>query len=311
MTQVSYERLLDPQLLSRLSGMDLRARVVVEGFLLGLHRSPYRGFSVEFSQYRQYMPGDEIRTIDWKVYARTDRLYVKQYEEETNLFAHLLLDVSRSMEVGGDGRDGGVSKFDYGRYLTAALAYLLVRQQDAVGLVAFDSDIVDFLPSRSGRGHLENLLQALERLQLSGTTDLGPPLHVVAERIRKRGLVVLISDLQPCVGSDWAAQLDDLIKALAHLRFNGHEVVLFHVLSPGELDFAFQGTVRFTDPETGAELITAPERVRDTFLAAVGQYLERLERTCAEYDVEYTRLDTSQPLDLALATYLATRQRLV
>jgi uncharacterized protein (DUF58 family) len=306
----SYEGLLKPELLSRLSGMDLLARVVVEGFLLGLHRSPYRGFSVEFSQYRQYMPGDEIRTIDWKVYARTDRLYVKQYEEETNLFAHLLIDVSRSMQVAGDG-DGSLSKFDYGRYLSAALAYLLVRQQDAVGLVAFDDDIVEYLPSRGGRGHLENVLQALERLTLSGGTDLGAPLHSVAERIGRRGLVIIVSDLQPSAEGDGAQQLEDLTKALAHLRFDGHEVILFHVLSPGELDFDYRGSVRFTDPETGTEVVTAPERVREAFLAALTEYLERVEAACAEHDVEYTRLDTSRPLDMALATYLATRQRLV
>ena len=310
MNRAAYESMLDPGLLSRLSGLDLLARVVVEGFLLGLHRSPYRGFSVEFSQYRPYMPGDEIRTIDWKVYARTDRLYVKQYEEETNLFAHLLLDVSASMQVAGEG-EGAVSKLDYGRWLAAALAYLLVRQKDAVGLAAFDDDIVEFLPSRGGRAHLESLLQALARLSLSGSTDLGAPLHRLAERIGRRGLVVLISDLQPPAGGDVARQLDELVRGLAHLRFEGHEVILFHVLSPGELDFEYRGSVRFSDPETGAEVVTWPERVRDAFLAALNDYLEGVVTACAEAGVEYRRLDTSQPLDTALVTYLATRGRLI
>ena len=310
MNRTAYESMLDPGLLSRLSGLDLLARVVVEGFLLGLHRSPYRGFSVEFSQYRPYMPGDEIRTIDWKVYARTDRLYVKQYEEETNLFAHLLLDVSGSMEVAGEG-EGAVSKLDYGRWLAAALAYLLVRQQDAVGLAAFDDDIVEFLPARGGRGHLESLLQVLARLSLTGGTDLGAPLHRVAERIGRRGLVVLISDLQPPAGGDAAGQLEELVRGLAHLRFEGHEVILFHVLSPGELDFEYRGSVRFTDPETGAEVVTWPERVRDAFLAALNDYLEGVVAACAEAGVEYRRLDTSRPLDDALVTYLATRGRLI
>ena len=310
MNRAAYESMLDPGLLSRLSGLDLLARVVVEGFLLGLHRSPYRGFSVEFSQYRPYMPGDEIRTIDWKVYARTDRLYVKQYEEETNLFAHLLLDVSASMQVAGEG-EGAVSKLDYGRWLAAALAYLLVRQQDAVGLAAFDDDIVEFLPSRGGRAHLESLLQALARLSLSGSTDLGAPLHRLAERIGRRGLVVLISDLQPPAGGDVARQLDELVRGLAHLRFEGHEVILFHVLSPGELDFEYRGSVRFSDPETGAEVVTWPERVRDAFLAALNDYLEGVVTACAEAGVEYRRLDTGQPLDTALVTYLATRGRLI
>ena len=308
MTEAASERLLDPQLLSRLSGMNLIARVVVEGFLVGLHRSPYRGFSQEFSQYRQYTPGDEIRNIDWKVYGRTDRLYIKEFEEETNLFAHLLLDVSGSMATDAA---GGLSKFDYGRYLAASLAYLLVRQLDAVGLVAFNQEIVEHIPARGGRGHLENILVCLEQLRPSGTTDMGVPLHKLAEQIRKRGLVLLISDLQPFAAQDWDAQVDDLVKALSHLRFNGHEVLLFHVLDHAEIELPFEGAIRFVDPETGEDLVTVPERVRSSYLEQMGEYLADIERSCAQYDVEYTRLDTEQPLDYALTVYLATRQKLL
>ena len=307
MNQQRGERLLDPDLLSRLADMKLLARVVVEGFLLGLHRSPYRGFSVEFSQYRQYMPGDEIKDIDWKVYGRTDRLFVKQFEEETNLFAHLLVDASRSMRVGSE----RISKFDYGRCLAACLAYLLVRQQDGVGMVAFDREVVEYLPSRCGRGHLENVLVALENLRVREATDMGPPLHQVAEQIRKRGLVVLISDLQPCAEGDWEAQRDELVQALAHFRFNGHEVLVFHVLDPAELEFSFGRAVRFVDPESGTELLTAPERIRDGYLERMGAFLDELERDCARHDVEYVRLDTARPLDYALSAYLATRQKML
>lgn len=305
MTQQTREDLLDPELLSRLSGMNLVARTVVEGFLLGLHRSPYRGFSVEFSQYRQYMPGDEIRSIDWKAFGRTDRLYVKQFEEETNLFAHILLDASRSMSVGVT----GIPKFHYGRYLAASLAYLLVRQQDSVGLVTFDREILDYLPARGGRAQLESILIALEHLQIAGATNVGAPLHRVAEQIRKRGLVLLISDLQPCEGDDWSAQCDDLVKALAHFRFNGHEVLVFHVLDTAEIDLSLEGSVRFTDPETGAELLAIPERVRAQYTAQMEEFLGSLEQAFSEYHVEYNRLLTNQPLDYALASYLATRQR--
>ena len=308
MTEATSERLLDPQLLSRLSGMNLIARVVVEGFLLGLHRSPYRGFSQEFSQYRQYMPGDEIRNIDWKVYGRTDRLYIKEFEEETNLFAHPLLDVSHSMVTA---TGGGISKFDYGRYLAASLAYLLIRQLDAVGLVAFHREIAEYIPAHSGRGHLENILVSLEQLRPGGTTDMGIPLHLVAERIRKRGLVLLVSDLQPFAGQDWETQIDDLVKALSHLRFNGHEVLLFHLLNQAEIELPFEGSIRFVDPETGEELVTVPERVRDSYVEQMGEFLADIERACARYDVEYTRMDTEQPLDYALTVYLATRQKLL
>ena len=306
MSQPTRDYLLDPNLLSKLSGMNLIAKVVVEGFLLGLHPSPYHGFSVEFSQYRQYMPGDEIKQIDWKVFGRTDRLFVKQFEEETNMFAHILLDVSRSMSIKGE----GVSKFDYGRYLAASLAYLMARQQDAVGLIAFDREVTEYLPARCGLGHLESILIALERLEVAGTTDIGPPLHRVAEEIRKRGMVLLISDLQPYQEKDWTVQRDDLIQALAHLRFNGHEVLVFHVLDHGELEFPFERLTRFVDPETGTELITAPERVRSDYLEQMGAFLRDIEQACAEYNVEYTRMDTVRPLDYALTAYLATRERL-
>jgi uncharacterized protein (DUF58 family) len=307
MSQAAGERLLNPELLSRLADMRLIARVVVEGFLLGLHRSPYRGFSVEFSQYRPYMPGDEIRNIDWKVFGRTDRLFIKEFEEETNLFGHVLLDASRSMRVGGE----GLSKFDYGRYLAAALAYLLARQQDAVGMVAFDKEVVEYLPARCGQGHLESILISLEKLQVREVTDLGPPLHQVAEQIRKRGLVLLISDLQPREGEDWEEQREELEQALAHFRFNGHELLVFHVLDHDELEFTFDRGMRFVDPETGTELVTAPERIREGYLEQMSNFLREMEEICARYDVDYVRLDTAQPLDYALSAYLATRQRMI
>ena len=234
-------------------------------------------------------------------------MYIKEFEEETNLFAHILLDVSRSMTTA----TAGLTKFDYGRYLAASLAYLLIRQLDAVGLVAFHQELVEYIPAHSGQGHLENILVSLEQLRASGSTDIGPPVHQVAEQIRKRGLVLLISDLQPYAGEDWDGQCDELVNALSHLRFNGHEVLVFHVLDHAEIDLSLDGAIRFQDPETGNELVTVPERVRSSYLEQMSRFLTDIEEACARYGVEYTRMDTAQPLDHALTAYLATRQKLL
>jgi uncharacterized protein (DUF58 family) len=291
-------RFLDPAVIARLGTMELKARTVVEGFLSGLHRSPYKGFSVEFAEYRQYMPGDDLSTLDWKVYARSDRHYVKKFEEETNLECHLLLDVSASMAYQGA---APMSKLEYGSVLAASLAFLMNRQRDATGLIAFDERIAFRMPASSRSGHLHALLLALERLQPGTRSDVGRPLHQLAEALLKRSLVVLISDL-----------LDDpapVIKGLRHLKFRGTDVVVFQVLDPNELTFPFRGASRFKDLESADEVTADPESVRTAYLRELASLTLRYDRELRGSGIDYVQLDTSQSLDFALLTYLAARAR--
>jgi len=291
-------RFLDPALIARLGTMELKARTVVEGFISGLHRSPYKGFSVEFAEYRQYMPGDDLSTLDWKVYARSDRHYVKKFEEETNLDCHLLLDVSASMGYRGG---AAMTKLDYGAVLAGALAFLMNRQRDACGLMAFADEIVVRLPPGARRGHLHSLLLALEKLTPARQADVGRPLHKLADAMQRRGLVVLISDL-----------LDDpepIIAGLKHLKFSGSDVLVFQLLDPHELTFPFRAAARFTDLES-ADVVTAdPARVRDEYLARIGGLRQVYERDLRGAGIDYVQLDTSQPLDAALLAYLSARAR--
>ena len=291
-------RFLDPAVIARLGTMELKARTVVEGFLSGLHRSPYKGFSVEFAEYRQYLPGDDLSTIDWKVYARSDRHYVKKYEEETNLECHLLLDVSASMAYRGA---APMNKLEYGSVLAASLAFLMNRQRDATGLIAFDERIAFRMPASARPGHLHALLLALERLQPGTRSDVGRPLHQLAEALVKRSLVVLISDL-----------LDDpepIIKGLRHLKFRGTDVVVFQVLDPNELTFPFRGASRFRDLENAEEVTADPESVRTAYLRELASLTLRYDRELRGSGIDYVQLDTSQPLDFALLAYLSARAR--
>ena len=230
-------RYLDPAVLSRIGSMELKARMVVEGFLAGLHRSPFKGFSVEFAEYRQYMPGDDLSTIDWKVYVRSDRYYVKKFEEETNLDCYLLLDISGSMGYASK----GISKLEYGSYVAASLAYLMQRQRDAVGLISFDRRVVDRLPVSARPGHLRTLLAMLDRLRLGEGSDVSKPLHDLADALARRGMAVVISDLLD--------EPEQIIKGLKHLRYRGSDVIVFHVLDHDELTFPFERTTRFRDME--------------------------------------------------------------
>jgi uncharacterized protein (DUF58 family) len=291
-------RFLDPALIARLGTMELKARTVVEGFISGLHRSPYKGFSVEFAEYRQYLPGDDLSTLDWKVYARSDRHYVKKFEEETNLDCHLLLDVSASMGYRGG---AAMTKMDYGAVLAGALAFLMNRQRDACGLMAFADEIVVRLPPGARRGHLHSLLLALEKLAPARQADVGRPLHKLADAMQRRGLVVLISDL-----------LDDpgpIIAGLKHLKFSGSDVLVLQVLDPHELTFPFRAAARFTDLES-ADVVTAdPARVRDGYLARIAGLRQVYERDLRGAGIDYLQLDTSRPLDAALLAYLSARAR--
>jgi uncharacterized protein (DUF58 family) len=291
-------RFLDPAIISRLGTMELKARTVVEGFLAGLHRSPYKGFSVEFAEYRQYLPGDDLSTLDWKVYARTDRHYVKKFEEETNLECHLILDRSGSMAYRGA---AAMSKLEYGSVLAASLAFLMHRQRDATGLITFDEKIHFRLPAAARPGHLHALLLALERLQAGERSDVGRPLHQLAEALVKRSLVVLISDL-----------LDDpepVIKGLRHLKFRGTDVVVFQVLDPNELLFPFRNASKFRDMETSQEVVADPSKARKEYLRELAGLTLRYDRELRGAGIDYVQLDTSQPLDFALLTYLSARSR--
>jgi uncharacterized protein (DUF58 family) len=291
-------RFLDPAVIARLGTMELKARTVVEGFLSGLHRSPYKGFSVEFAEYRQYLPGDDLSTLDWKVYARTDRHYVKKFEEETNLECHVLLDLSASMGYRGS---APMSKLEYGSVLAASLAFLMNRQRDATGLIAFADRIVFRLPASARPGHLHTLLLALERFQPGERSDVGRPLHQLAEAMTKRSLVVLISDL-----------LDDpepVVKGLRHLKFRGSDVVVFQLLDPHELTFPFRGASRFRDVETGAEVTADAGSVRAAYLRELAGLTLRYDRELRGAGIDYVQLDTSQPLDFALLSYLSARSR--
>ena len=289
---------LTPDAVSRLKNMQLRARLVVEGFIAGLHKSPYHGFSVEFTQHRPYMPGDPPRKIDWRVYGRTDKFFVKQFEEETNLKSYLLLDCSASMGY----RSGKITKLDYSSYLSASLTYLLLQQRDAVGLITFDDKLRTYIPPRSIQGYLNRILVELENNQPGGETDIGGMLHLAADRFKRRGLVVVISDL-----------LDDpesILSGLKHFRHDGHEVLLFHVLDPMEKSFGFKGNIRFRDMETSERLPASPEHLREAYREEFGRYLKTIESGCRDHKIDYVPFDTEEPFDTALFAYLNKRGRL-
>jgi uncharacterized protein (DUF58 family) len=298
MPEESYRRFLDPAVVSKLASMELRARLVVEGFVTGLHRSPYKGFSVEFAEHRQYMPGDPLKHIDWNVYGKTDRFYIKEYEEETNLRGYILLDASRSMAFGAD----TVSKLEYGRYLAAALIYLMLKQQDSVGLLVFDQAIREFIPPRSNPRQLHVLLSELDRAAPSSETEIGVVLHELARRMRRRGLVILISDLLD--------DPDDVLPGLKHFRHLKHEVIVFHVLDPREAEFRFERDATFRDMETGDLMTTEPFAIRGDYVEAVDRWLGRLRSECAESRIDYVPIRTSTPYDRALFSYLEKRKRL-
>jgi uncharacterized protein (DUF58 family) len=290
-------RFLDPAVLARLGTLELKARAVVEGLLSGLHRSPYKGFSVEFAEYRQYLPGDDLSAIDWKVYARTDRHYVKKFEEETNVDCHVLLDVSASMGYGSR----GLTKLEYGELLASSLAFLMNRQRDAVGLTTFDDAIVSMLPPSARPSHLRSVLLTLDQTRLGHRTDVSKPLHLLADGISKRGLVVFISDLLD--------EPERIIDGLRHFRFRGSEVIVFHLMDPAELTFPFERASRFRDLELGDEVMAVPSVVRQDYLDAVNAAIECYKRELGSQGIDYRLVDTSTPLEFALVSYLSTRGR--
>src|SRR5262245_58409877 len=296
-TPDGQRRFLDPAVLARLGTLELRARTIVEGFLSGLHRSPFKGFSVEFAEYRQYLPGDDLATIDWKVYARTDRHYVKKFEEETNLGCHILLDVSASMGYAS----GAMTKLEYGSCLAASLAYLMNRQPDPVGLTAFDERIVTMLPASARPGHLRSVLLTLDRLRLGSTTNVSKPLHQLTDNLSKRGMVVLISDLLD--------EPERVIRGLKHFQFRGTDVIVFQVLDRDEIEFPFDRATRFEGLERSQDVTAVPIVVREEYCRRIGSRIDLYRRELGAVGIDYHLLETSQPLELALLAYLSTRPR--
>lgn len=296
--QLEYRKYLKPEVVSKLKNMNLRARLVVEGFITGLHRSPYHGFSVEFSEYRQYMPGDEIRHIDWKAYGKTDRFYIKQFEEETNLKCYLLVDASGSMGYSSQ----KITKLEYASYLAAALSYLMIEQRDAVGLITFDQKIRKYLPPRSVKSYLPQILRELDEVKCSEITDVASTFHEMAERLHRRGLIVIFSDLYD--------DPEKVMSGLKHFRHNKHEVIVFHILDPMEINFDFKRNTLFKDLETRDELLTQPWHIKAEYQKKVKQFIENYKRQCRLNRIDYVLLDSSWDYDIALMEYLNKRKRI-
>ena len=291
-------RILSPEIISRLNNLSLKARSVVEGFIVGLHKSPYHGFSVEFSEHRSYGIGDEIRHIDWKIWGKTDRYYVKQFEEETNLKSYLLIDQSFSMNY----QSAKVSKLEYAQLLAASLGYLMLKQQDAVGLTLFDDKIRVNIPAKSKRSHLNVILAQMENISAGPETHIAPVLHQTAEVIKKRGLIILISDLFDSP--------EEVLSGLQHFRYKGHEVVVFHILDSKELTLDFAQRTRFRDMESGEEMITEPWHIQADYQRSMEAFCNYYKIQCRQNNIDYVKLTTETSLDLALSEYLLKRKRM-
>jgi uncharacterized protein (DUF58 family) len=290
-------RFVDPRVLARIGNLELVARSVVDGFINGLHRTNVFGASVDFAEHRGYVAGDDIRRVDWRLFARTDRYYIKEYEADSNANFSVLVDASKSMGFASQ----GVSKLEYAKMLAGCLTYLVHRQRDRVGLVAFDQDVVEFVPPSAK--HMETVLHVLDRLQPSRPGSLRGPLHKLAEHFGRRGVLVVISDLYE--------EPDAIIEALGPLRFRGNEVVVFHLLDPAELDFDFKDASAFEDLESGEQIPIVPEALREEYRQMIRAHIEAITERCKGARIDYTMLQTSQPLDHALFSYLSMREKLM
>jgi len=288
---------IDPTVLASLDNLELRARVVVEGFINGLHKSPNRGFSVEFTDYRHYYRGDDMRHVDWKLYARSDKFYIKQYEDETNVRCYVVLDASASMNYSS----GAMSKLEYGRTLASALSYFIMRQRDAVGLITFDEKVRDYLPALCRQPHLIRILRTLSALEPGEGTNAVRPLSDLAMNLNRKSLVILISDM--------LEDEDSIIKTLQRLRSMGNDVIVFHVLDEAELNFTFMEATEFVDAETSETYITSPAAIRDSYLKQLTDYLANCRKQCQSSGIDYCLLNTAQPLDAALSSYISRRAK--
>ena len=292
------QKYLDPAGLARVGNMELVAKQVVEGFLTGRHRSPYHGFSVEYLDHRAYVPGDELRLLDWKIVARSDKYYVKLFEDETNLRAYTLLDCSSSMDF----TSGEQTKLSYGAYLAAALTYLLIRQNDAVGLLQFDTSVRNIIPPKAHPSQFRRILESLDDVEAGGETDLGQVLHEAAERTKRRGLVILISDL---IDNEEA-----IASGLGHFRHNNHEVIVFHTMDPAEMEFPYDRLTRFKDMEGAGRVVANPKSLRRRYLSRIQQFTDQVKRDCFERRISYELVNTETPYDKFLAAYLDKRSRI-
>jgi uncharacterized protein (DUF58 family) len=293
----STPKYLDPRTLAKLEGLELRARSIVEGYVSGVHRSPYHGFSIEFAEHREYSPGDDLRYVDWKVFGKTDKIYLKRYEEETNLVSYLLVDTSESMRYCS--QSAPMSKLEYAQCVAAALAYLILAQQDSVGMVTFDNEIRALVRASANPSHLKQLLYVMENTVAQRKTQTGPIFHDLAERLKRRGLVVILSDLFDDVGS--------IVAGLKHFRHRRHEVVIFHVLDPAELEFPFRETTLFHGLEQMPDLLTDPKALRNAYLDEFGNFLQAIRKGCRAQHMDYVLLSTDESLEIALSSYLAAR----
>ncbi len=294
-----YKNFLDPVVISKLKNLELRAKMVVEGFKVGLHKSPYHGFSIEFSQHRPYMQGDPLKNLDWKVFAKREKYFIKQYEEETNLICNIFLDVSRSMDYKHASR---ITKLEYSKILAASLSYLMVDQQDSVGLTIYSDRIHSVLPPKSNRVYLKTILAALENIKPEGATSTSECLNNAAEKINKRGLTIVISDLFDDINS--------VMSALKRIRYKKNEVIVFQILDPVEMNFGFERDAVFVDLETNEQITTQPHQIQRAYQEAMNEYLHRLKSECLNFGIEYNLLDTNQPFDKALFGYLSKRGKL-
>jgi uncharacterized protein (DUF58 family) len=286
---------IDPKIISRVAKLDLRARIVVEGYVSGVHKSPYKGFSVEFAEHREYAPGDDLRYLDWKVFGKSDRYYVKRYEEETNLLCHVVLDISESMDFGTE----GVRKFDYAATIAAALAHLVVEQGDSAGLVLFDDDVRAVLPPGNSTLHVKHVFETIEGAKPTGRTDVGRVLMRVSDQLRKRGLVVLVSDL--------VGDVEEILRGLRQLRSRKHDVIVLQVLDPAEVEFPFEQMTLFEGLEEHPELLADPKSLRRAYLDRLEAFRTRLRAGCLAERIDVVEMSTRTPLDVALTSYLARR----
>lgn len=294
-----FRKFLDPSVVSKLKTLELRARMVVEGFMVGLHKSPYHGFSVEFSQHRPYMQGDSLKNVDWKVYAKSEKYFIKQFEEETNLISHIFLDVSNSMKFK---YDSNVTKLDYATNLAAALSYIMINQQDSVGLITYSDSIQSYLPPKSNRVYLSKLLSTLAIAKPAGKTSINKCLDEVTEKIKKRGLTIIISD--------FFDDIEKTISALKRIHFKKNEVIVFQILDPVEKSFGFDRDAIFIDMESGEKLSSQPHHIQKAYQEAMKEFLGKIKAECLNLGIEYNLIDTRQSFDKALMSYFSKRAKL-
>jgi uncharacterized protein (DUF58 family) len=289
------QKYLDSKVLNKITRLDLKARHIVEGFVSGMHKSPYHGFSVEFAEHREYTPGYDLKHLDWKVFGRSDRLYIKEYELETNLRSHILIDTSESMDY----KSGETSKLELACYIAASMSYMILKQQDSVGITCFDKEVKNFIPASSSMGHMRPILKTLAGVRAEKKTELSNVFHTMAERLRKRGLVIIISDLFD--------EPEKILKGLQHFRHRRHDVIVFHILDEYELTFPFQRMTLFEGMEEYPKLLVDPRSLRNAYLEEVEKFTSRIRRGCVQQMIDYAMISTDKQLDVELTKFLAQR----